>query len=49
MKKVGITGQQGFVGSYLYKILGLLPEEFEIVEFERSYFEDISKLKALFT
>ena len=45
MKKVGITGQQGFVGSYLYKILGLLPEEFEIVEFERSYFEDISKLK----
>lgn len=44
MKKVGITGQQGFVGSHLYNTLGLLPDEFDRVEFERGFFENTAKL-----
>lgn len=37
--KVGITGQHGFVGSHLARHLGLVPEKFELVEFNRSYFD----------
>jgi dTDP-4-dehydrorhamnose reductase len=44
MKKIGITGQQGFIGKHLYNTLSLLQEEFELVEFERDYFEDNFKL-----
>lgn len=40
MKKVGITGQGGFVGSHLYNTLGLLPEGFERIPFEDAYFQD---------
>ena len=29
MKRVGITGQNGFVGSHLYNTLGLFPDDFE--------------------
>lgn len=46
MIKVGVTGQQGFVGQHLYNSLGLLPEEFESVEFQRDFFEDEQKLNA---
>lgn len=38
-KKIGITGQNGFVGSHLYNTLGLFPEEFERVDFQKEYFE----------
>jgi UDP-2-acetamido-2,6-beta-L-arabino-hexul-4-ose reductase len=37
MKKVGITGQNGFVGSHLYNTLGLQPEKFERISFERDF------------
>ena len=40
MIKVGITGQQGFVGQHLYNTIGLFPEEFERVEYKREFFED---------
>jgi len=40
MLKVGITGQKGFVGTHLFNTLGLQPEAFERVAFERSYFEN---------
>jgi UDP-2-acetamido-2,6-beta-L-arabino-hexul-4-ose reductase len=43
MKKVGITGQAGFVGYHLYTILSL-DESIELIEFNRSFFEDTSKL-----
>jgi len=46
MLRVGITGQAGFVGKYLYNTLGLLPEEFERVPFKRSFFEDANELEA---
>ncbi|MHA7608229.1 polysaccharide biosynthesis C-terminal domain-containing protein [Elizabethkingia meningoseptica] len=44
MKKIGITGQNGFIGSHLYNTLGLFPEEFERIEFGREYLEDQNKL-----
>lgn len=44
MIRVGITGQQGFVGQHLYNTLGLFPDEFERIEFSRDYFDDNQKL-----
>jgi UDP-2-acetamido-2,6-beta-L-arabino-hexul-4-ose reductase len=44
MKKIGITGQNGFVGSYLYNRISLLKEEFALVPFEKHYFEDAAAL-----
>ena len=38
--KIGITGQEGFVGQHLYNTLGLFPEEFERVEYKLDFFED---------
>jgi UDP-2-acetamido-2,6-beta-L-arabino-hexul-4-ose reductase len=40
MIKIGITGQNGFVGSHLYLTLGLFPEEFQRIEFHREFFND---------
>ena len=40
MKKIGITGQHGFVGSHLYNTLGLNPEKFERIDFRKEYFEN---------
>ncbi len=45
MKKIGITGQAGFVGTHLYHHLGLL-EDVERVPFEDAFFEDDVKLQA---
>lgn len=46
MIRVGITGQEGFVGTHLYTTLGLFPQEFERVSFERTFFEHPDKLQA---
>lgn len=43
-KKIGITGQNGFVGKHLYNTLGLFPEEFERVDFQKDYFENEAQL-----
>jgi len=40
MKKVGITGQAGFIGKHLYNALGLLPNDFERVDFKKEFFEN---------
>lgn len=40
MLRIGITGQEGFVGTYLYNTLGLYPEEFERVPYDISFFGD---------
>ena len=45
-KRIGITGQKGFIGTHLYNTLRLFPEEFDIVEFDRSFFEHEAKLDA---
>lgn len=44
MKKIGITGQHGFVGSHLYNTLGLSPEEYQRIDFQAKYFEDPESL-----
>lgn len=44
MKKIGITGQNGFVGSHLYNTLGLFPDTFERVHFEKDFFENEDQL-----
>lgn len=49
MKKVGITGQNGFVGWHLYQTLKLYKEEFTLIDFERGFFEDDAKLDAFVT
>lgn len=46
MIKVGITGQAGFVGTYLYNTLGLYPQQYERVLFEDNYFQDEATLRA---
>ena len=44
MKKIGITGQNGFVGKHLYNTLGLNPEEFERIEFKKEFFDNVESL-----
>tara|TARA_B110000003_G_C16648746_1_gene533244 strand:+ start:1853 stop:2977 length:1125 start_codon:yes stop_codon:yes gene_type:complete len=38
--KVGITGQEGFIGSHLYNGLSVCHENFELIEFKKRYFDD---------
>ncbi|GAB3902945.1 polysaccharide biosynthesis C-terminal domain-containing protein [Mucilaginibacter boryungensis] len=45
MIKIGITGQNGFIGQHLYNTLGLFKDEYERVEFRRDFFKDEIKLK----
>jgi UDP-2-acetamido-2,6-beta-L-arabino-hexul-4-ose reductase len=40
MTKVGITGRSGFVGYHLYRTLSLNNQEFELIDFDRNFFED---------
>lgn len=40
MIKIGITGQNGFVGNHLYNTLGLFTDEFERIPFKKDYFND---------
>jgi UDP-2-acetamido-2,6-beta-L-arabino-hexul-4-ose reductase len=42
--KVGITGQAGFIGQHLYNTLGLFPDDFERVDFEKAYFNSDKQL-----
>ena len=38
MKRIGITGQNGFVGKHLYNTLALQPDKYELVAFEKGFF-----------
>lgn len=42
--KVGITGQNGFVGKHLFNTLGLETESFEVIDFKKEYFSDKESL-----
>lgn len=44
MLKIGITGQKGFVGQHLYNTLGLDPEKYTRIDFERVFFEQSDAL-----
>lgn len=37
-KRIGITGQSGFVGSHLYNTLGLNDRKYERIDFDKSFF-----------
>ena len=39
MKKIGITGQNGFIGFHLYQWISTLSKEFKLIEFNREYFD----------
>ena len=40
MLKIGVTGQNGFVGGHVFNSLGLYPDEFTRINFERAFFDD---------
>ena len=44
IKKIGITGSSGFIGTHILNNIKLLKDEFEVVKFEREFFNDINKL-----
>ena len=44
MIRIGIAGQNGFVGSHLYNTLGLNPEKFERIDFQNDFFENEATL-----
>lgn len=46
MIKVGVTGQNGFIGQHLLRTLKLYPEKFSIIPFERESFDDKESLKS---
>jgi len=44
MKRIGITGQAGFVGTHLFNTIKLKPENYIPVPYEDSFFDDNEKL-----
>jgi UDP-2-acetamido-2,6-beta-L-arabino-hexul-4-ose reductase len=44
--RIGITGQQGFIGTHLYNFFGLKPDEVVRVPFDDSVFDDSEQLKS---
>ena len=46
MTKVGITGQSGFIGNHILNTLKLYPKDFNVIPFEKSFFDNATKLDA---
>lgn len=46
MLKIGITGQKGFIGQHLYNSIGLVPELYKLIDFQKCFFENEEKLDA---
>ncbi len=44
MIKVGVTGKNGFIGQHVCNHLRLSTHEFELIDFERAYFDDRERL-----
>ena len=44
MIQIGITGQEGFVGTHLYNTLRLSPDIFQLIDFKKEYFSDSNLL-----
>lgn len=45
MKRIGITGKSGFIGTHLSNTLSLKKDRYQIIDFEDNYFDDLTKLK----
>ena len=46
MLTIGITGQNGFLGKHLYNSICLLPETYDLIDCDRSFFENEPDLDA---
>jgi UDP-2-acetamido-2,6-beta-L-arabino-hexul-4-ose reductase len=44
MVKIGITGQNGFIGSNLFNKISLLKDKFELIPFKKEFFSEVSIL-----
>ena len=44
--KIGITGQSGFIGTHLSNNIRFISDDFELVNFEDDYFNELNKLDA---
>ena len=44
MKKIGITGQKGFIGQHLIRVIKLYPQKYQLVEFANDYFQDQERM-----
>jgi UDP-2-acetamido-2,6-beta-L-arabino-hexul-4-ose reductase len=44
MIKIGITGSNGFIGWHLCQTLKLYIDKFEIIKFNRNWFENTNEL-----
>jgi UDP-2-acetamido-2,6-beta-L-arabino-hexul-4-ose reductase len=44
MKRIGITGKSGFIGTHLSNRISLEKEKFQLIDFEDNYFDDSLKL-----
>ena len=40
MIKIGITGQNGFIGTHIYNSIALFPVKYKRIDFENSFFKD---------
>ena len=43
--RIGVTGQEGFVGRHLYNTLGLYPDEFERIPYNSNFFNNKTLLE----
>lgn len=46
MIKIGITGNNGFIGSHLYNWLRTKKNRFELIEFDKTFFDEPAHLRA---
>jgi UDP-2-acetamido-2,6-beta-L-arabino-hexul-4-ose reductase len=49
MLNIGITGNKGFIGSWLKNTLGLQPDKYKLIDFERDFFYNREKLDQFVT
>jgi len=49
MKKIGITGENGFIGSHLKNTINLSTEKYEHIPFKRTYFDKAEELQKFVT
>lgn len=49
MIHIGITGKEGFVGSHLANTLGLEPDKYTLVDFQRTWFHEPEQLDTFVT
>lgn len=46
MKRIGITGKSGFIGTHLANNIFLYKDKYELIDFEDSYFQNEEQLKS---